>query len=96
MKIVAAVFLIALGSVNAQSPAAPAAAASPAAKTPCDALAADKKLSGTARARFLKQCNDNAASEAKAACDAKAVEKKLSGTAKTDFTKQCLADTAKI
>lgn len=93
--IVAAAILMALGSVHAQGPAAPAAAASTP-KTPCDALAADKKLSGDARAKFLKQCNDNAASEGKAACDAKAAEKKLAGQAKTDFTKQCMAETAKI
>jgi len=96
MKIIAAMFLMALGSAHAQSPAAPASAASASAKTPCDALAADKKLSGSARTRFLKQCNDNAASEAKVACDAKAAEKKLTGKARTDFTRQCLADTTKI
>jgi hypothetical protein len=95
MKIVAAVFLIALNWVHAQGPAAPAAAASTP-KTPCDALAADKKLSGDARVQFLNQCNDNAASEAKAACDAKAAEKKLAGQAKANFTKQCLVETAKI
>ncbi|HEX5688198.1 MAG TPA: hypothetical protein VFY73_29620 [Ideonella sp.] len=97
MKIVAAALLFALSAANAHSPLPPASpAASAPAKTPCDALAADRKLTGPARAQFLKQCNDNAASEAKAACDAKAAEKKLSGAARNSFTKQCMADASSL
>jgi hypothetical protein len=92
--------LLWLGSagVAAQSVEAPAsvAASSPAAsapaKTPCDALAADKKLTGAARASFLKKCDDDASNELRAACDTKAAEQKLSATAKRDFVKRCIAD----
>ena len=85
----------------AQSVEAPAtvAASSPAsapAKTPCDALAADKKLSGAARASFLKKCNDDASNEMRAACDLKAGEQKLSGTANRDYVKRCIADGKKL
>jgi hypothetical protein len=94
---IASLLLLSLAGARAQSVEAPAsvAASSPASapvKTPCDALAADKKLTGAARASFLKKCNDDASSEMRAACDAKAGEQKLSGIAKRDFTKRCMAD----
>lgn len=80
----------------AQSVEAPAVvASSPAsapAKSPCDALAADKKLTGAARDSFLRKCNDDASNEIRAACDTKAGDQKLSGDAKRDYVKRCMGE----
>lgn len=95
---IGSLLLLSLAGARAQSVEAPASvaasspASAPAVKTPCDALAADKKLTGAARASFLKKCNDDASTEMRAACDAKAGGQKLSGTARRDFIKRCIAD----
>lgn len=51
----------------------------------CASQAADKKLSGAAKASFLKKC---VATD----CTAQAGEKKLAGAAQTSFTTKCVAD----
>jgi hypothetical protein len=62
----------------------------------CDAKATEKKLSGAAKASFVKKCSkDSSAMSAKADCDAKAGEKKLAGAAKNSFVKKCVADASK-
>lgn len=51
-----------------------------------------KKLSGAARASFIKKCEAGAG---KASCEEKAVDKsgkKLAGAARTSFLKKCEAD----
>ena len=94
LTLVAMAWLVAVGA-SAQSVEAPVAVSGPAsapAKSPCDALAADKKLTGAARDSFLKKCNDDASSEIRAACDAKAADQKLNGEAKRDYVKRCMGD----
>ena len=61
----------------------------------CDAMAADKKLAGAAKASFVKKCQKDAAPAASTDCEAKAGEKKLAGAAKNSFVKKCVADAAK-
>ena len=56
----------------------------------CEAMAAEKKLSGAAKNSFLKKCN----AAPKTECDMKAGEKKLAGAAKNSFMKKCKADAA--
>lgn len=51
----------------------------------CSTQAAEKKLSGAAKAGFVKKC-------VREGCDAQAAEKKLAGAAKTSFSKKCVAD----
>jgi len=66
----------------------------------CADRAAEKKLAGAAKKRFMIKCEKDtkaaAASAAKdpavANCEAKAADKKLAGAAKTSFVKKCAAD----
>lgn len=65
------------------------------ARDACEARAADKKLSGSARQTFLKKCHASAkpaANSAKQACSKSAGEKKLVGAAKNSYIKKCVAD----
>ncbi|MGB8931896.1 MAG: hypothetical protein WCC48_11675 [Anaeromyxobacteraceae bacterium] len=64
----------------------------------CDATAAAKKLSGAAKASFLKKCNADAGGGAAASCAAKAVDKNgkaLAGAARASFIKKCEKDAKK-
>ena len=68
------------------------------ARDACEARAADKKLSGSAKRTFLKKCRANAkpaASPARLACAKSADEKKLVGSAKDNYIKKCVADGGK-
>jgi hypothetical protein len=76
-----AIFLLAVASVSAQSPA-------PTPAPTCKTQATEKKLGGAALKSFMTKCERDAT----AACDKTAAEKKLSGAAKTSFTKKCLGD----
>lgn len=65
------------------------------ARDACEARAADKKLSGSARRDFVKKCHASAkpaASSGKQACTKSAAEKKLTGSAKSNYIKKCVAD----
>ncbi len=60
----------------------------------CDAMAAEKKLSGAAKSSFLKKCEREAkVNTAMQLCEGKAAEKKLAGAAKNSFMKKCERDT---
>ena len=54
----------------------------------CQAQAAEKKLSGAAKNRFVKKCQK----DAKIACESQAAEQKLAGVAKNSFIKKCEKD----
>ena len=53
--------------------------------TDCNSQAAEKKLTGAAKASFLKKCVSTD-------CSAQAETKKLAGAAKNSFTTKCVAD----
>ena len=72
-----------------------APAMAPAAAGSCDAMAAEKKLAGAAKASFVKKCEKDAKPTAMAACETQAGEKKLAGAAKNSFVKKCVADAGK-
>jgi hypothetical protein len=68
------------------------------ARDACQARAADKKLSGSAKQDFLKKCRANSkttASPARQACAKSAAEKKLVGSAKDSYVKKCVSDGGK-
>lgn len=54
----------------------------------CSARSAEKKLSGAAKASFMKKCSR----DAQAACEVAATEKKLAGAARASFVKKCTGD----
>lgn len=54
----------------------------------CTVSADEKKLSGAARASFMKKCE----SDARATCEKGAADRKLAGAAKDANIKKCVAD----
>ncbi|GAB3190672.1 hypothetical protein [Hydrogenophaga aquatica] len=56
--------------------------------TTCHAATAEKRLSGAAKASFLKKCEK----DAKAACEATAADRKLYGAARASFTAKCFRE----
>jgi hypothetical protein len=65
-----------------------------AADSGCAAKAAEKKLSGAAKASFIKKCERDSAPAVSESCTKAADEKKLHGAARTSFVKKCTADEA--
>ena len=63
-----------------------------AAKPACDAQAAEKKLSGSAKTSFVKKCEKDATEAATKTCEGQAADKKLAGAAKNSFVKKCVTD----
>ena len=60
----------------------------------CEQMAAVKRLTGPAKASFVKDCTHSLNSPATAAagsCDERAAAKKLAGAAKASFLKKCNA-----
>lgn len=66
-------------------------AAAQAAATDCEALSAEKKLSGAAKTSFLRKCEADAKGGA-ASCTVLAESKRLYGAARTRFVKKCIKD----
>lgn len=54
----------------------------------CQAVVAEKKLAGAAKASFLKKCEKDVAAQ----CALASSEKKLAGAARTSFEKKCNRD----
>lgn len=71
--------------------AALALSAAEASDPACEASATEKALTGTARARFVKQCETDAAL---LVCDTQAVDRKLADAARANFINKCLEDAA--
>jgi hypothetical protein len=82
MKVVLVVAAIALCASEFVSAATPY----------CEAQAADKKLSLTARASFVNKCQKDATEVATELCNSQAADKTLAGSAKTSFVKKCAKD----
>lgn len=55
----------------------------------CADKAKEKKLSGAAETRFIKQCEKDAMAPAQNSCSVQAKQKKLSGAAKKSFMTKC-------
>jgi Skp family chaperone for outer membrane proteins len=86
IALIAALALLACGSVSAQT-AAPAPAPAAADKT-CKDQATDKKLAGAALNSFMKKCS----SDAQKGCAAESKGQNLKGAAATSHTKKCTDD----
>ena len=82
MKVVLVVAAMALCASEFASAATPS----------CEAQAADKKLSLTAKASFIHKCQKEATVVATERCNSQAVEKQLAGSAKTSYVKKCAKD----
>jgi hypothetical protein len=82
MKVILVVVALALCASQSVSAATPS----------CEAQAADKKLSFTAKARFINQCQKVATEAATELCASQAADKQLAGRAKTSYVKKCAKD----
>jgi len=82
MKVVLVVAAMALCASEFASAATPS----------CEAQAADKKLSLTAKASFIHKCQKEATVVATERCNSQAVEKQLAGSARTSYVKKCAKD----
>ncbi len=63
-----------------------------AADAACEALAAEKKLAGTAKASFIKKCEADARGAGSIDCAALADGRKLRGAARASYLKKCESD----
>ena len=77
--LVAAMMLWASGSASA-------------ATSSCEAQAADRKLTFTAKASFIRKCQKDATEAATEVCNSQASDKQLGGREKTSFVKKCTQD----
>jgi hypothetical protein len=58
----------------------------------CESQAIDKKLSGTAKNKFIKECRTESRQDATASCAKAAADKRLNDAAKSSFVKKCMAE----
>jgi len=61
----------------------------------CEAQVSDKKLSFSARAKFIHKCQIDAKEAAAKVCTIQAEDQKLAGAAKTSFVKKCVKSATK-